>query len=152
MPTPLLTVIYSLKYRVHFQSNQTVLIHAATDATGQMCIQHYQYIDVRIIVTVGTEENRCFLRKYYGIEHVFNSRDTSLFNNIREILPQGVDVIVNSLSGNLLKESIKLLAYHGHFVEWGKRDISHNNNLSMFQLRSDCSFYVTDFTGFVDRI
>ncbi|CAF0774964.1 unnamed protein product [Adineta steineri] len=28
------------------------------------------------------------------------------------MLPQGVDVIVNSLSGNLLKESIKLLAYH----------------------------------------
>ncbi|CAF0867589.1 unnamed protein product [Adineta steineri] len=112
MPTPLLTVIYSLKYRVHLQAGQTVLIHAATGAAGQMCIQYCQYIGARVIATAGTGEKRDFLREYYGIEHVFNSRDTSFVNNIREILPQGVDVIVNSLSGNLLKESIKLLEYH----------------------------------------
>ncbi|CAF1223120.1 unnamed protein product [Adineta steineri] len=152
MPTPLLTVIDSLKYCVHLQPNQTVLIHAATGATDQWCIQYYQYIGTRVIATVETEEKRRFLREYYGIEHVFNSRDTSFVNHIRQILPQGVDVIVNSLSGDLLKESIKLLAYHGHLIEWSKRDIYHNGNLSMFQLRSDCSFHVTDFTGFVDRI
>ncbi|CAF4146751.1 unnamed protein product, partial [Adineta steineri] len=87
-----------------------------------------------------------------GIEHVFNSRDASFVNDIRQILPQGVDVIVNSLSGNLLKESIKLLAYHGHFIEWGKRDIYHDNNLSMFQLRSDCSFHVIDFISLADHV
>ncbi|CAF3798870.1 unnamed protein product, partial [Adineta steineri] len=126
------------------------LIHAATGAAGQMCIQYCQYIDARVIATAGTEEKRRFLREYYGIEHVFNSRDTSFVNNIRQILPQGVDVIVNSLSGNLLKESIKLLAYHGHLVEWGKRDIYHNSNLSMFQSRSDISFHVIDFARLVD--
>ncbi|CAF1580163.1 unnamed protein product [Adineta steineri] len=152
LPTPFLTVIYSLKYRVRLQPNQTVLIHAATGAAGQMCIQYCQYIGARVIATAGTEEKRCFLREYYGIEDVFNSRDTSFVNNIREILPQGIDVIVNSLSGNLLKESIKLLAYHGHFVEWGKRDIYHNGNLSMFQLRTDCSFHVIDFAGLADHV
>ncbi|CAF4307932.1 unnamed protein product, partial [Adineta steineri] len=48
MPTPLLTVIYSLKYRVHLQSHQTVLIHAATGAAGQWCIQYCQYIGARL--------------------------------------------------------------------------------------------------------
>ncbi|CAF1453353.1 unnamed protein product, partial [Adineta steineri] len=152
MPTPLLTVIYSLKYRVHLQAGQTVLIHAATGAAGQMCIQYCQYIGARVIATAGTEEKRRFLHEYYGIEHVFNSRDTSFVNDIRRILPQGVDVIVNSLSGILLKESIKLLAYHGNFVEWGKRDIYHDSNLSMFQLRSDCSFHVIDFAGLADHV
>ncbi|CAF3941630.1 unnamed protein product, partial [Adineta steineri] len=149
---PILTVIYSLKYRVHLQSDQTVLIHAATGAAGQMCIQYCQYIGARVIATAGTEEKRRFLREYYGIEHVFNSRDASFVNDIRQILPQGVDVIVNSLSGNLLKESIKLLAYHGHFIEWGKRDIYHDNNLSMFQLRSDCSFHVIGFISLADHV
>ncbi|CAF3640036.1 unnamed protein product [Adineta steineri] len=152
LPCPILTVIYSLKYRVHLQSDQTVLIHAATGAAGQMCIQYCQYIGARVIATAGTEEKRRFLREYYGIEHVFNSRDASFVNDIRQILPQGVDVIVNSLSGNLLKESIKLLAYHGHFIEWGKRDIYHDNNLSMFQLRSDCSFHVIDFISLADHV
>ncbi|CAF4293928.1 unnamed protein product, partial [Adineta steineri] len=152
LPCPILTVIYSLKYRVHLQSDQTVLIHAATGAASQMCIQYCQYIDARVIATARTEEKRRFLREYDGIEHVFNSRDTSFVNDIRQILSQGVDVIVNSLSGNLLKESIKLLAYHGHFVEQGKRDIYHNNNLSMFQLRSDCSFHVIDFISLADHL
>ncbi|CAF0906351.1 unnamed protein product [Adineta steineri] len=97
LPCPILTVIYSLKYRVHLQSDQTVLIHAATGAAGQMCIQYCQYIDARVIATAGTEEKRRFLREHYGIEHVFNSRDTSFVNDVRQILPQGVDVIINSL-------------------------------------------------------
>ncbi|CAF4121011.1 unnamed protein product, partial [Adineta steineri] len=53
-------------------------------------------------------------------------------------------VVINSLSGPLLKQSIKLLAYHGHFVEWGKRDVFDRTALSMFDLRSDCSFHVID--------
>ncbi|CAF0965501.1 unnamed protein product [Adineta steineri] len=150
IPTTILTVIYSLKYRVHLQACQIVLIHAAIGAAGQWCIQYCQYIGARVIATAGTEEKRHFLREYYGIEYIFNSRDTSFINQIRQILPQGVDVIVNSLSGNLLKESIKLLTYHGHFVEWGKQDIYHNRNLSMFQLRSDISFHVIDFARLVD--
>ncbi|CAF1468790.1 unnamed protein product, partial [Adineta steineri] len=83
--------------RIPTQSDQTVLIHAAAGAAGQWCIQYCQYIDARVIATAGTEEKRRFLREHYGIEHAFNSRDTSFVNNIREILPQGVDVIVNSL-------------------------------------------------------
>ncbi|CAF1259407.1 unnamed protein product [Adineta steineri] len=129
LPCPLLTVIYSLKYRVHLQSNQTVLIHAATGAAGQMCIQYCQYIGARVIATAETEEKRRFLREYYGIEHIFNSRDVSFVNQIRQILPQDVDIIINSLSGDLLKESIKLLAYHGHFVECEAIDLSIQRKL-----------------------
>ncbi|CAF4135304.1 unnamed protein product, partial [Adineta steineri] len=142
LPYSILTVTYSLKYRVHLQADQTILIHAATGAAGQWCIQYCQYISARVIATARTEEKRCFLREYYGIEHVFNSRDTSFVNDVRQILPQGVDVIVNSLSGNLLKESIKLLACHGHFVEWSKRDIYHNNILSIGSCITSYSSYM----------
>ncbi|CAF4306815.1 unnamed protein product, partial [Adineta steineri] len=118
----------------------------------QWCIQYCQYIGARLIATAGTEEKRDFLREYYGIEHVFNSRDVSFVNEIREIFAEGIDVIINSLSGDLLKESIKLLSCHGHFVEWGKRDIYHKSNLSMFQLRSDCSFHVIDFASLAENV
>ncbi|CAF4211159.1 unnamed protein product, partial [Adineta steineri] len=110
MPTPLLTVIYSLKYRVHLQVGQTVLIHAATGAAGQMCVQYYQYIGARVIAQLELNRNASFA------------------NNIRQILPQGVDVIVNSVSCNLLRESIKLSSYH------------------------DCSFHVIDFTSLADHV
>ncbi|UJR38870.1 hypothetical protein I4U23_031538 [Adineta vaga] len=144
MPVICLTVIYSLKYRVHLRRGQTVLIHAATGGAGQICIQYCQWIGARVLATAGTEEKRRFLREHYGIEYVFNSRDTSFVGDVRNILPHGVDVVINSLSGILLQESIKLLANHGHFVEWGKRDIFDKSQLSMFDFRSDCSFHVID--------
>ncbi|CAF4234209.1 unnamed protein product, partial [Adineta steineri] len=151
MPAVCLTVIYSLKYRVHLRAGQTVLIHAATGGAGQICIQYCQYIGARVIATAGTEEKRRFLREHYGIEHVFNSRDASFVNDVRNILPKGVDVIINSLSGPLLKHSIKLLAYHGHFIEWGKRDVFDGTALSMFDLRSDCSIHVIDLISLSDQ-
>jgi NADPH:quinone reductase-like Zn-dependent oxidoreductase len=151
MPTVCLTVIYSLRYRVNLRRGQTVLIHAATGGAGQICIQYCQWLGARVLATAGTEEKRRFLREQCGVEHVFNSRDASFANSVRTLLPNGVDVIINSLSGPLLKESVKLLAYHGHFVEWGKRDVFDRTQLSMFDFRSDCSFHVIDLISLSDK-
>lgn len=153
MPNVCMTVLYSLKYRLNLQSNQNVLVHAATGGTGQACIQYCQSIGARVIATASSEEKRRCLREQYGLEHVFNSRDLSFVHGIRALLPDGVDVIVNSLSGPLLQESIKLLSSQGHFIEWGKRDIFDKNHLSMFDLRDDCSFHVIDINSlFTNRI
>ncbi|CAF1086081.1 unnamed protein product [Adineta steineri] len=151
MPVICLTVIYSLKYRVHLRRHQTVLIHAATGGAGQICIQYCQHIGARVLATAGTEEKRQFLREHYGIEHVCNSRDTSFVSGVRSILRHGVDVVINSLSGILLQESIKLLADHGNFVEWGKRDVFDKTQLSMFDFRSDCSFHVIDLILILEK-
>lgn len=144
LPTPFLTALYALKYRFHLRRNQTVLIHAATGATGQAFIQYCQSIGAKVIATAGSEQKRTFLREHYGIEHVFNSRDLSFVSQVLSVVPNGVDVVVNSLSGPLLQESIKLLASHGHFVELGKRDVFASSALSLFNLRADCSFHVVD--------
>ncbi|CAF1490041.1 unnamed protein product [Adineta steineri] len=151
MPVICLTVIYSLKYRVHLRRGQTVLIHAATGGAGQICIQYYQWIGARVLATAGTEEKRRFLHEHCGVEHVFNSRDTSFVSGVRSILLHGVDVVINSLSGILLQESIKLLADHGHFVEWGKRDVFDKTQLSMFDFRSNCSFHVIDLVSLSNK-
>ncbi|UJR12906.1 hypothetical protein I4U23_017080 [Adineta vaga] len=140
MPVVCLTVIYSLKYRVHLRAGQTVLIHAATGGAGQICIQYCQYIGARVIATAGSEEKRRFLRERLNVEYVFNSRDASFVNDVLTILPNGVDVVINSLSGPLLKQSIKLLASHGHFTA-----------LSLFDLRSDCSMHVIDLISLSDK-
>ncbi|CAF1036440.1 unnamed protein product [Adineta steineri] len=151
MPVVCLTVIYSLKYRVHLRRGQTVLIHAATGGAGQICIQYCQWVGARVLATAGTEEKRRFLREHCGVEYVFNSRDASFVSGVRSILPHGVDVVINSLSGSLLQESIKLLADHGHFVEWGKRDVFDKSPLSMFDFRSDCSFHVIDLVSLSNK-
>ncbi|CAF3905197.1 unnamed protein product [Rotaria sordida] len=146
LPTAFLTALFSLKHRIRLKHGQTVLIHAATGATGQACVQYCQAVGARVIVTAGSDAKRCFLRKHYGIEHVFNSRDLSFVTEIRSLFPNGVNVIVNSLSGPLLQESFELLAPHGHFIELGKRDVYSRTSLPIFDLRQDCNFHIIDLT------
>jgi NADPH:quinone reductase-like Zn-dependent oxidoreductase len=146
LPTAFNTALYSLKYRVQLVPEQTVLVHAATGSTGQAFIQYCQSIGAQVLATAGTEEKRRFLREHYGLKHVFNSRDLSFVAEVRKILPNGVDVVVNSLTGPLLQASVELLSTHGHFVELGKRDIFDKNKLSLFNLRRDCSFHVIDLS------
>ncbi|UJR34435.1 hypothetical protein I4U23_021842 [Adineta vaga] len=146
LPTAFNTALYSLKYRVHLESDHIVLVHAATGSTGQAFIQYCQAIGAHVIATAGTDEKRRFLREQFGLEHVFNSRDLSFVAEVEKIAPDGVDVVVNSLTGPLLQASVQLLAQHGHFVELGKRDIFDKNTLSLFNLRKDCTFHVIDLS------
>ena len=44
---------------------------------------------------------------------------------------QGVDLVLNSLSGEAIPKGISILAEHGQFIEIGKRDIYQNKNLGM---------------------
>ncbi|CAF1068403.1 unnamed protein product [Adineta ricciae] len=152
MPYASLMALYSLKHRINLQCDQTVLIHAATGAAGQFCIQYCRAIGARVLVTDDSDEKCRFLRECCDIEHVFNSEDFSFVNGIRSLLPDGVDVIINSLSGSLLQASIKLLSFQGHFVQWGKKDVFDKSHVSMFDLRNDCTFHLIDInTLFVHR-
>ncbi|CAF4205444.1 unnamed protein product [Rotaria sp. Silwood2] len=144
LPT-FIAAIYCLRDCVQLHAGQTILIHAAAGATGLAFIQYCHMIGVNIIATAGTKEKRRFLREKYQIQHVFNSRNLSFVTKIRQIAPNGVvDVIVNSLSGTFIHESLKLLAPLGHFIELGKRDIYANSKLSLFSLRTGCNFHVID--------
>ena len=140
-----LTVLYAVGNRIQLRENQTILIHAATSGVGLAFIQYAQMIGANVIATAGTEEKRAFLRKNYQIKHVFNSRDLSFISGIRRVVPSGqVDVIINSLSGIFLKESLELLAPFGHFIELGKRDIYSNTEFPLFPLRLNCTHHVID--------
>lgn len=144
MPTNCLTVIYTLKYRVHLKRGQTVLVHAATDGAGQICIQYCHAVGARVLATADSDKKRHFLREHFGVQHVFSNQDFSFVHGVQTLLPDGVDVVVNSLRGRMRQESMKLLSPHGHFVEWYGQDIYNKSHLSIFDLRADCSFHIID--------
>lgn len=63
---------------------------------------------------------------------IFNSRSASFVDDLlRETNGRGVDVALNSLSGELLHATWKCVAEWGTMVEIGKRDILGNAQLDM---------------------
>ena len=88
--------------------------------------------------TVGSEDKASFLVREFGIprNRIFSSRDSSFLKGIMDATNgSGVDLVLNSLSGELLSTSWKCVAPDGAMVEIGKRDSEHPFLKSMKQFR-----------------
>ncbi|KAK6538230.1 hypothetical protein TWF694_011109 [Orbilia ellipsospora] len=148
IPINFATAWYSLRYVAQLRRGETVLIHSGAGGTGQAAIQIAQHLGAIVYTTVGTDEKRKMLTEVYGIpsENIFSSRDSSSFaQNIRSISNgKGVDVVLNSLSGDMLFASWEAIAPFGRFVEIGKKDIQSQNGLPMAQFEKNCSFSAVD--------
>jgi NADPH:quinone reductase-like Zn-dependent oxidoreductase len=104
----------------------------------------------QIYATVGTEEKRQFV-KNMGVpdDHIFSSRSADFAIEImRQTGGYGVDVIMNSLSGELLEASWNLVAFGGTMLEIGKKDIYDHCRLSMEPFKRNASFRVLDLSPF----
>ncbi|KAF7590609.1 hypothetical protein BBP40_002604 [Aspergillus hancockii] len=149
IPVAFCTALYSLFDMGHLQSGQTVLIHSASGGVGIACIQLAQYLGAEIYITVGTEEKRRFLHETYQIpyERMFSSRCSKFAAGImKSTNGKGIDVIVNSLTGNLLDATWRICADGGILVELGKRDMIERNRLSMEPFDRGCSFRAVDLS------
>ncbi|CAO2654476.1 Nn.00g112090.m01.CDS01 [Neocucurbitaria sp. VM-36] len=134
VPTQFVTAWHSLYNVANLQAGETILIHSAAGGTGQVAMQIAQMVGAHIFATVGTEEKRRFLMEHYNIaaNHIYSSRDTDFALNIlRQTGGRGIDVVLNSLSGESLLASWDIIAPYGRFIELGKKDILANSNLPM---------------------
>ncbi|KAM5506985.1 Type I Iterative PKS [Microsporum canis] len=143
MPAVYCTAIYGLIDAGHLSAGMSVLIHSATGGVGIAAIQLAQMLGAEIYCTVGSQPKLDFLKDHFGIprENIFNSRDASFLPGIMERTGgRGVDVVLNSLSGELLHASWKCVAEFGTFVEIGRRDFIGQGKLAMEQFESNRSF------------
>lgn len=59
---------------------------------------------------------------------------------------QGVDIVLNSLIGDMLDESFRILSDGGTMIEIGKRDILDRNSLAMEPFDRNISFRSVDMS------
>lgn len=147
IPATFITAHYGLSHLGRLKKGESVLVHAAAGAVGQAAIQLAKLIGADIFVTVSTTGKKELLRKHYGIpeNRFFSSRKLSFGRQIlRATGGRGVDVVLNSLSGESLVESWRCIAYLGRFVEIGKRDIRSFQSLPMWTFSKNVSFSSLD--------
>jgi NADPH:quinone reductase-like Zn-dependent oxidoreductase len=153
LPVSFCTAHISVFDLARLRKGEKILIHAATGAFAQAAIILAKHIGAEIFVTVGTEAKRQFVIKTYGIQpdHIFSSRDPSFAPGVLAMTEgKGVDVVLNSLSGILLQESVNCLAPFGRFVEVGKRDFEANSHLALGAFTRSISFSSFDLLAFSD--
>ncbi|KID86000.1 Beta-ketoacyl synthase [Metarhizium guizhouense ARSEF 977] len=154
IPIAYQTASVALNSIAHLQAGESVLIHAASGAVGQACIVLAQTLGARIYATAGTEEKRNFVHETYGIPkaQIYSSRTIEFKDAImNDTNGRGVDVIVNSLSGNLLQESWTLMADFGRFIELGKKDVLQNSHLAMRPFDRNATFSGVDLRTYMKQ-
>ena len=149
IPVVYCTVIYGLMDVARLAHGQTILIHSAAGGVGIAAIQIAQMIGAEIFCTVSNQEKVDFVRQTFNIpqNRILYSRHTSFLSDIlRETNGKGVDVVLNSLSGELLHASWECVAEFGTMVEIGKRDLMGHGTLSMSPFLENRTFAGVDLS------
>lgn len=108
-------------------------------------------LGANIYVTVGSEEKAQFLMETFNIprNRIFHSRDDSFVDGImQETKGKGVDVVLNSLSGELLHATWTCVAEYGTLVEIGKRDLIGGGKLDMAPFLANRTYSCVDIDQF----
>ncbi|GLB23232.1 type I Iterative Polyketide synthase (PKS) [Aspergillus tubingensis] len=141
------TALYSLVKCGNLQKGQTVLIHSACGGVGLAAIQICQAIGAEIFATVGSKEKRNHLMEEFNLteDRIFDSRSVSFHKDIMKATGgRGVDLVLNSLSGELLHASWKCVAPMGKMIELGKRDFLGHGKLDMDLFMGNRTFIGVD--------
>ncbi|KAJ5672571.1 polyketide synthase [Penicillium longicatenatum] len=147
LPLVYSTAIYALTMRARLQPGESVLIHSGAGGVGIAAIQIAQMMGAEVFTTVSSDEKKNFLANTFGLDpsHIFTSRDDSFACGVLNATSgKGVDVVLNSLTGDLLHASWRCCAAFGRFIEIGKRDILDDGRLEMNGFLNNSTFSAFD--------
>ncbi|GKZ35553.1 hypothetical protein AbraIFM66950_006217 [Aspergillus brasiliensis] len=147
MPCVFATSIYSIFSIGNLKRGESILIHSACGGVGLATIQLAQMVGAEVYATVGNVEKVAYLMDTFQLPRnkIFNSRNASFVDDLmRETDNRGVDLALNSLSGELLHATWKCIAPFGKMVEIGKRDLIGSGKLDMSPFLENRSYCCVD--------
>lgn len=115
LPETFFTVWGHLFMRGGLQAGEILLIHGGSGGIGSTAITLAKQFGVTVISTSGSEA-KCDYCKGLGADHAFNYRDEQLLDKILAVAPQGVDVVLDMASGDLINLNLQALAIEGRLV------------------------------------
>ena len=143
LPVAYFTAYWAVFKVARLCKDESVLIHAGSGGLGQALISLCQLTGAKVFATVGTLEKKHLLITKYNIpeDNIFSSRDSTFYKGVMAMTQgRGVDVIMNSLSGEALRLTWNCIASFGRFIELGKRDFTINSRLELRHFEKNVSF------------
>jgi NADPH:quinone reductase-like Zn-dependent oxidoreductase/NADP-dependent 3-hydroxy acid dehydrogenase YdfG/acyl carrier protein len=123
LPLTFLTVYHGLHHLAGIKPGQRVLVHAAAGGVGLSAIQVARAAGAEVYGTAGSPEKQDYVRSL-GVKAVFSSRTADFEAGLMAATGgEGVDIVLNSLTGEFIPASLRVLRKGGTFLEIGKAEI-----------------------------
>jgi NADPH2:quinone reductase len=101
------------------QAGQTVLIHAGAGGVGMAAIQMAKKAGATVIATASSSDKLARL-KDFGLDHGINYVEQDFVAEVQALTgKRGVDVVVDSVGGKTLADSVRVLGWRGRLVSVG---------------------------------
>ncbi len=142
VPAVFLTAFLGLGELAGVRAGESVLVHAAAGGVGMAAVQVARWLGAEVFCTASPAKHGVL--RGLGVEEgrIASSRDGGFEGKFRAVTGgRGVDVVLNSLAGELTDASLRLLAPGGRFVELGKTDVRDPASI-----RADVSYQVLDLS------
>jgi NADPH2:quinone reductase len=105
--------------RVHaVRFAEPVLLHAAAGGVGLLACQWLADLGAKVIATVGSDEKAELARRHGALHTIVYTRD-DFKTKLRELYPEGVPVVYDSVGKATLEGSLDCLAPRGMLVSYG---------------------------------
>ncbi|MFJ6773419.1 SDR family NAD(P)-dependent oxidoreductase, partial [Kitasatospora sp. NPDC091257] len=118
VPVVFLTAWYGLRDLGGLKAGDRVLIHAGTGGVGMAAIQLARRLGAEVFATAGPAKWHTLRALGLDEDHIASSRTLEFEQKFPPM-----DVVLDSLSGEFVDASLRLLGPGGRFVEMGKTDI-----------------------------
>jgi NADPH-dependent curcumin reductase CurA len=94
---------------------ETVLVTAAAGGTGQFAVQLAKIAGNHVIGTCSSDDKVEFLKKL-GCNRVINYKKEDLNTVLRKEYPSGIDIVYESVGGDIFEVCVNNLAVHGRLI------------------------------------
>ncbi|QNI07344.1 type I polyketide synthase [Mycobacterium kubicae] len=123
-PVVFATAYYALSRLAQIQPGQRLLVHAAAGGVGMAAVQLARHWGVEVFATASRGKWDTLRALGFDDDHIGDSRSLDFEEKFRASTGgQGVDVVLDSLAGEFVDASLRLVAPGGVFLEMGKTDI-----------------------------
>jgi polyketide synthase 12 len=123
-PVVFATAYYALTTLADVRPGQRVLVHAATGGVGMAAVQLARHLGLEVFATASRGKWGTLRAMGFDDDHISDSRSLEFEDKFRAVTDgRGVDVVLDSLAGEFVDASLRLVAPGGVFLEMGKTDI-----------------------------
>ncbi len=112
------TSLHALKQRAEMKPGETLLVLGASGGVGLAAVEIGKAMGARVIAGASSDEKLAFARRY-GAAETINTASGDLRARLKDLAPNGVDVVYDPVGGALTEAALRSLAWKGRFLVIG---------------------------------
>ena len=112
------TVYYALVDRARLAPGETLLVHGAAGGVGTIAVEMGKVLGATVIATAGSDAKVAVARRH-GADHGINYTTQSVKDAMKELVPNGADVVFDPVGGSVFDQTLRCIAPEGRILVIG---------------------------------